>query len=265
MRRTSLAMTIRVSRRATRPPAAMDAAESSARVGEAANKAIPAQKINAQRTVFRCMAASIAARPKPRQRKKLGFRENLEGLQVVEFPWTSLYSENATRLSAGFFRVRTGWRRDEWAESPLFICGKSCPKTLKNQGNTGVMAAGKAAGTMAVGTWLAGRNPEGGGTGSCLAWARRGRHRVRRAGQGSHSSSDLEKNAEGRAQLKAAAEAGAEGLPERLLEGTLAVEQLSGVTHEDCAAVQPRFWSFARRGGPDSRRVVHAGSQFSRT
>ena len=32
----------------------------------------------------------------------------------------------------------------------------------------------------------------------------------------------LEKNAAGRAQLKAAAEAGAEGLPERLLEGSIA-------------------------------------------
>lgn len=45
----------------------------------------------------------------------------------------------------------------------------------------------------------------------------------------------LEKNAQGRAQLKAAAEAHAEGLPETLLEGSLAVEQLSGVTHADCA------------------------------
>ncbi len=51
----------------------------------------------------------------------------------------------------------------------------------------------------------------------------------------------LEKNAEGRAQLKAAAEAGAEGLPERLLEGSLTVEQLSGVTHEDCAAFSRDF------------------------
>src|SRR6202021_1278998 len=51
----------------------------------------------------------------------------------------------------------------------------------------------------------------------------------------------LEKNAEGRAQLKAAAEAGAEGLPEKLLEGSLAVEQLSGVTHEDCAAFRRGF------------------------
>jgi len=51
----------------------------------------------------------------------------------------------------------------------------------------------------------------------------------------------LEKNAEGRVQLKAAAEAGAEGLPERLLEGSLTVEQLSGVTHEDCAAFSRDF------------------------
>lgn len=55
----------------------------------------------------------------------------------------------------------------------------------------------------------------------------------------------LEKNAEGRAQLKAAIEAGigagTEGLPERLVEGTLSVDQLSGVTHEDCAAFSRDF------------------------
>lgn len=51
----------------------------------------------------------------------------------------------------------------------------------------------------------------------------------------------LEKNAEGRAQLKAAAEAGAEGLPHDLAEGRLTVEQLSGVTHEDCAAFSRDF------------------------
>jgi ribosome maturation factor RimP len=51
----------------------------------------------------------------------------------------------------------------------------------------------------------------------------------------------LEKNAAGRAQLKAAAEAGAEGLPEKLLEGSLAVEQLSGVTHKDCAEFSRDF------------------------
>jgi len=52
----------------------------------------------------------------------------------------------------------------------------------------------------------------------------------------------LEKDAAGRAQLKAAAEAGTlESLPERLTEGTLNVEQLSGVTHEDCAVFSRDF------------------------
>jgi len=56
----------------------------------------------------------------------------------------------------------------------------------------------------------------------------------------------LEKNAEGRAQLKASLNAarnedGPKGLPERLREGRLAVEQLSGVTHEDCAAFSRDF------------------------
>jgi ribosome maturation factor RimP len=51
----------------------------------------------------------------------------------------------------------------------------------------------------------------------------------------------LEKNAEGRARLKAEAEAGAEGLPEKLLEGSLALEQLSGLTHEDCARFSRDF------------------------
>jgi ribosome maturation factor RimP len=60
----------------------------------------------------------------------------------------------------------------------------------------------------------------------------------------------LEKNAEGRAKLKAAIEAenaeeeNAE-LPERLVkevhEGSLSVEQLSGITHEDCAAFSRDF------------------------
>jgi len=44
----------------------------------------------------------------------------------------------------------------------------------------------------------------------------------------------LEKNEEGRRQLKAQIAAGVEGLPERLVEGKLSVEQLSGVTHENC-------------------------------
>jgi len=33
-----------------------------------------------------------------------------------------------TNLSVRVFRVRTGWRGDEWANGPLFICGKLHPK-----------------------------------------------------------------------------------------------------------------------------------------
>lgn len=55
----------------------------------------------------------------------------------------------------------------------------------------------------------------------------------------------LEKNAEGRARLKAeitaAASEGREDLPERLREGKLSPEQLSGITHEDCAEFSRDF------------------------
>ncbi len=56
----------------------------------------------------------------------------------------------------------------------------------------------------------------------------------------------LEKNAQGRAQLKAELAAAAAGgnpehLPESLVEGKLNFEQLSGVTHEDCAAFSRDF------------------------
>jgi ribosome maturation factor RimP len=52
----------------------------------------------------------------------------------------------------------------------------------------------------------------------------------------------LEKNAEERAKLKAVILAREiEDLPERLAEGTLSVDQLSGVTHEDCAAFSRDF------------------------
>lgn len=51
----------------------------------------------------------------------------------------------------------------------------------------------------------------------------------------------LEKNAAGRERLKAELAAGGAGLPERLVEGSLSVEQLSGVTHEDCAEFSQDF------------------------
>src|SRR3569832_432092 len=51
----------------------------------------------------------------------------------------------------------------------------------------------------------------------------------------------LENDAKGRAALKAQIAQGVEGLPERLVEGRLSVEQLSGVTHEDCEAFSKDF------------------------
>lgn len=56
----------------------------------------------------------------------------------------------------------------------------------------------------------------------------------------------LEKNAAGRAALKAHLASvqnqdGAKDLPERLLQGGVAIEQLSGVTHEDCAEFSRDF------------------------
>ena len=56
----------------------------------------------------------------------------------------------------------------------------------------------------------------------------------------------LEKNAEGRAILKAQIEAAraageTSSLPQLLVEGRLSVEQLSGITHEDCTAFSRDF------------------------
>jgi len=53
----------------------------------------------------------------------------------------------------------------------------------------------------------------------------------------------LEKDADGRAQLKEAiaAQDGSLDLPESLIEGTLSPDQLSGITHEDCVAFSRDF------------------------
>jgi ribosome maturation factor RimP len=53
----------------------------------------------------------------------------------------------------------------------------------------------------------------------------------------------LEKNAVGRAKLKAAIAAGegVDQLPESLAEGSFSPDQLSGITHEDCAAFSRDF------------------------
>ena len=56
-----------------------------------------------------------------------------------------------TNLSVRLFRVHTGWRREEWAHRPLFICGKFHPESTGNQQDTGENWPPLAAGSMVVG------------------------------------------------------------------------------------------------------------------
>jgi hypothetical protein len=42
----------------------------------------------------------------------------------IEFPGVLAYAEDADEFVRQNCRDRTGWRRDEWAYGPLFICGK---------------------------------------------------------------------------------------------------------------------------------------------
>jgi hypothetical protein len=42
----------------------------------------------------------------------------------IEFPGILAYAEDADEFVRLNCREHTGWRRDEWAYSPLFICGK---------------------------------------------------------------------------------------------------------------------------------------------
>ena len=42
----------------------------------------------------------------------------------IEFSSYLAYAENADEFVRLNCRVQTGWRRDEWAQSPLFIWGK---------------------------------------------------------------------------------------------------------------------------------------------
>ena len=77
----------------------------------------------------------------------------------------------------------------------------------------------------------------------------------------------LEKDAEGRARLKAeieAAEAGGEtaSLPRLLVEGRLSVEQLSGITHEDCTAFSRDFGTLldVEEFIPDNAYTLEASS-----
>jgi hypothetical protein len=42
----------------------------------------------------------------------------------IEFSIILAYAKDADEIVRQVCRDRTGWRRDEWAYSPLFICGK---------------------------------------------------------------------------------------------------------------------------------------------
>jgi ribosome maturation factor RimP len=171
------------------------------------------------------------------------------------------YAEDADEFVRQNCRDRTGWRRDEWAYGPLFICGKFprfsgyFPWFLARKGQTpqapGVhgerfLLAGVQA-TMAVKLEeirsAATRVAASHGLDVVeIELAGPSKERILRV--------FLEKNAEGRAKLKADLEAGIRGegdevLSERLIQetqaGKLKVEQLSGITHEDCTAFSRDF------------------------
>jgi ribosome maturation factor RimP len=146
----------------------------------------------------------------------------------IDFPAISTYAKDADEFVRLSCREYAGWRRDEWAQSPLFIWANFWLKKPHLSGLDSMAAkleeirsaaerVAASHGLELVDIELVGPSKE----------------RVLRV--------FLEKDAAGRAALKAAIAAGAEGLPERLVEGTLSVEQLSGITHEDCAGFSRDF------------------------
>jgi ribosome maturation factor RimP len=181
---------------------------------------------------------------------------------VVDFPRILAYAKDADEFVRQVCRDHTGWRRDEWAYGPLFICGKF----------PGVGAV--FYGVPGERLLLAGVIERGSRRAIFARWGERTMavklEPIRAAAVRVAASHGLdvveiefigpakerilrvylEKNAEGRAKLKAAIDAGSAengtgNLPERLIQetpaGKLKVEQLSCVTHEDCAAFSRDF------------------------
>jgi ribosome maturation factor RimP len=143
------------------------------------------------------------------------------------------YSRPADEFVRHASRERTGWRREEWAHSPLFICGKFLGENSPIHSQF-IPALGTMAVSLDAIRSAAARVAASHGLDLVdIEFIGPAKERTLRV--------YLEKNAEGRAKLKAEIAAGAEGLPERLVEGSLSVEQLSGVTHEDCAAFSRDF------------------------
>jgi len=147
-------------------------------------------------------------------------RENkAENGAPIEFPRNQPYSRDANEFVRCIRRGYAGWRRDEWAQGPLFIWGKFRAAELMiarlDEIRTAAVRVAASHGLDVVDIDLTGSTKE----------------RILRV--------FLEKNAEERQRLKdqrAAAE-----VPKRLAEGKLSMEQLSGITHEDCAAFSRDF------------------------
>jgi ribosome maturation factor RimP len=171
---------------------------------------------------------------------------NLEGGKIplsfphffIEFHPNWPYAEDADEFVRLNCRAHTGWRRDEWAYSPLFICGKFIGVNIPKNGRLLTAKRTMAVKLEAIRTAAQRVAASHGLDVVNLEFIGPAKERVLRV--------YLEKNAEGRAQLKAAMAAEAEGdaavaLPEQLAEGALRVEQLSGMTHEDCAAFSRDF------------------------
>ncbi len=151
----------------------------------------------------------------------------------IEFPGKFAYAKDADEFVRHATRDRTGWRREEWAHSPLFICGKFLGENSPSHSRF-VPALGTMAVSLDAIRSAAARVAASHGLDLVdIEFLGPAKERTLRV--------FLEKNAEGRAKLKAEIAAGAEDLPERLVEGSLSVEQLSGVTHEDCAAFSRDF------------------------
>jgi ribosome maturation factor RimP len=188
---------------------------------------------------------------------------------VVEIPGILGYRKNADAFVRLSCRDRTGWRRDEWAYSPLFICGK-----FPGFGGFSLVFGFKwgrlrreAPGICRPFDGIPSERFLLAGVQEAMAVKLEAIRSAATRVAASHGLDVveiefigpakertlrvyLEKNAEGRAKLKAAIEAGIAGeeselLPGRLIqetqEGTLRVEQLSGITHEDCAAFSRDF------------------------
>jgi hypothetical protein len=110
--------------------------ESSASAGRDAPKPIPPATTIVRRTVFPfhgrefCRSGHYSKRAaclkKERQpeNRLIPIPCSLFLHFPIDIPGILAYAENADEFVRQNCRDRTGWRRDEWAYGPLFICGK---------------------------------------------------------------------------------------------------------------------------------------------